>query len=273
MKLLMMKLPMMKLIPFYYKNESLEFLFMIVCIITSVSAISQLSVVVPRATGSYHIERAVLTPSDSDTVSHSSPINSLVTLLSLRCGEIVSERKIEMSNDETGPVETLSLFWYLFVSVVEYHYEQLKLLPHMGCILDHKDSICVNRPPLPSFQYTLLHQKLTMLNCCIEERANNSRYITDDESLGYEECSSDSEVTYFSDSEDESEVIETDQVSSVEREETDSNEKEEDYVKPEGRGILNWSGWFLAGTDIPCFIPITKDKNILTVIISWILHL
>lgn len=94
----------------------------------------------PRATGSYHIERAVLTPSDSDTVSHSSPINSLVTLLSLRCGEIVSERKIEMSNDETGPVETLSLFWYLFVSVVEYHYEQLKLLPHMGCILDHKDS-------------------------------------------------------------------------------------------------------------------------------------
>ena len=129
MKLLMMKLPMMKLIPFYYQNESLEFLFMIVCIITSVSAISQLSVVVPRATGSYHIERAVLTPSDSDTVSHSSPINSLVTLLSLRCGEIVSERKIEMSNDETGPVETLSLFWYLFVSVVEYHYEQLKLLP------------------------------------------------------------------------------------------------------------------------------------------------
>ena len=106
-----------------------------------------------------------------------------------------------------------------------------------------------------------------MLNCCIEERVNNSRYLTDD-SPDFEECSSDSEISYFTDSDDEheSEVIETESLPSREGDETDSKDS---FVKPEGKGILNWSGWFLAGTDIPCFIPITKDKNIFTVIILW----
>ena len=48
----------------------------------------------PRATGSYHIERAIISPGESDNVVHSAPISSLVTLMSLRCGEIVGDRMI-----------------------------------------------------------------------------------------------------------------------------------------------------------------------------------
>lgn len=161
---------------------------------------------------------------------------------------------------------------------MEYHYEQLKLLPHLGCVLDNFDNISICRPPLPSFQYNLLHQKLTVLNCCIEERTNNSRYVNGDMTPGFEECSSDSEISYFSDSEEVSDhgIMESlelpdqtervDESNSMENERDEQSEKKEKgLVKPEGKGILNWSGWFLAGTDIPCFIPITKDKNILTV--------
>lgn len=161
---------------------------------------------------------------------------------------------------------------------MEYHYEQLKLLPHLGCVLDNFDNISICRPPLPSFQYNLLHQKLTVLNCCIEERTNNSRYVNGDMTPRFEECSSDSEISYFSDSEEVSDhgIMESlelpdqtervDESNSMENERDEQSEKKEKgLVKPEGKGILNWSGWFLAGTEIPCFIPITKDKNILTV--------
>lgn len=48
---------------------------------------------------------------------------------------------------------------------------------------------------------------------------------------------------------------------------------EEILHKPSGHGILNWSGWFLTGTSIPCWIPITKDKNILTVFINNIIFI
>ena len=71
-----------------------------------------------------------------------------------------------------GPLETFALFWYLFVSVVESHYESLTLLPHMGCVVDNFGNISRARPPLPSFQFNLLHQKLSLLNCCIEEKLN-----------------------------------------------------------------------------------------------------
>lgn len=138
------------------------------------------------------------------------------------------------------PLETLSLFWYLFVTVIETHYEHHKLLPHLGCISDSFDNISYSRPPLPTFQYNLLHQKLTLLNCCIEEQLNNENaediFATDSDS-----------PLYYSD---------------------DEKEVEKQFHKPEGKGILNWSGWFLTGTSIPCWIPITKDKTILTVSLS-----
>lgn len=240
----------------------------------------------------------------------------------------------------------LSIFWYLLVSVIEFHYEQLKLLPHLGCILDNYDNISTHRPPLPSFQYNLLHQKLTVLNCCIEERRNNSRYhststmhdsnqnhsnekeviekdmnkndstymnetttttttnanvnantnanantssnhtshdfdlrqcvqgdsIYNDEcnQLLGEENSSDSEISFFSDSEatprhDESNDTPATSTNFILHHRHTLSATPEHPAKPEGKGILNWSGWFLVGTDIPCFIPITKDKDILTV--------
>ena len=90
-----------------------------------------------------------------------------------------------------GPLETFALFWYLFVSVGESHYESLTLLPHMGCVVDNFGNISRARPPLPSFQFNLLHQKLSLLNCCIEEKLNNSRYLDDSHLLDFEEDSSD----------------------------------------------------------------------------------
>lgn len=121
--------------------------------------------------------------------------------------------------------------------MIETHVARHTLLPHMGCITDNFDNISIARPPLPTFRYNLLHQKLTLLNCCIEEQLNNSSnddlFSTDSDS-----------ILYYSDEE---------------------KVEEEVIHKPEGHGILNWSGWFLTGTSIPCWIPITKDKNILTV--------
>ena len=72
------------------------------------------------------------------------------------------------------PLLTLSLFWYLLETVVECHYTQTSLLPHLDCVLDSTDNVCRARPPLPSLQYNLLHQKLSLLNCCIEEKRNNA---------------------------------------------------------------------------------------------------
>ena len=122
----------------------------------------------------------------------------------------------------------------MFVTIVEFHFEQKRLLPHLSCIVDNEDNISSLRPPLPTFQYNLLHQKLMLLNCCVEELRNNC-------------CDEDSDDSplFFSDSEDE----------------------EEPFVHhPHGKGILNWSGWFLGGSDVPCWLPITKDKAILTVV-------
>ena len=150
-------------------------------------------------------------------------------------------------NNKLEPLQTLSLLWYFFVTVIETYYEHHKLLPHLGCVADNFDNISIARPPLPTFQYNLLHQKLTLLNCCIEEQRNNSN--------AEEDLSSDSDSPlYFSD------------------EEKEVN-PEEILHKPSGHGILNWSGWFLTGTSIPCWIPITKDKNILTVFINIIIFI
>ena len=76
-------------------------------------------------------------------------------------------------NNKLEPLQTLSLLWYFFVTVIETYYEHHKLLPHLGCVADNFDNISIARPPLPTFQYNLLHQKLTLLNCCIEEQRNN----------------------------------------------------------------------------------------------------
>ena len=130
------------------------------------------------------------------------------------------------------------------MNVIETHVSQRTLIPHMGCISDNFDNIAMARPPLPNFKYNLLHQKLTLLNCCIEEQLNNSMNEIED---------------YVSDSDSDTPLYLSDE---------EKEEKEEDVIhKPKGRGILNWSGWFLAGTTIPCWIPITKDKNIMTVIV------
>ena len=261
--------------------------------------------VVPRASGSYHVERAILPSSEYDWVVHSAPVDSLVTLMSLRVAEILYDRMYFVTYSigsnvihNVEPLKTLSLFWYLLVSVIEFHYEQQKLLPHLGCVLDNFDNICLNRPPLPSFQYNLLHQKLTVLNCCIEEKRNNSRYHTtvekdtdegrthgdsfydergENDYLG-EENSSDSEISFFSDSEATPRMEENSNYTSPPPQSQSQSQLQSQShhrhslsasidhpIKPEGKGILNWSGWYLVGTTIPCFIPITKDKDILTV--------
>ena len=46
----------------------------------------------PRASGSYHVERAILPSGEYDWVVHSAPIDSLVTLMSLRVAEILYDR-------------------------------------------------------------------------------------------------------------------------------------------------------------------------------------
>lgn len=174
-------------------------------------------------------------------VAHSAPINSLVSLLSLRCAEILDDRGGRRERLCVDLSETFSLFWYLFVTIVEFHFEQKRLLPHLGCVVDNADNIASLRPPLPTFQYNLLQQKLMLLNCCVEELRNNNEEGSE---KGSEEDSDDSPL-FFSDSEDE----------------------EESFVHhPHGKGILNWSGWFLGGSDVPCWLPITRDKAILTVV-------
>ena len=187
----------------------------------------------PSSPGSLHIPRAILSSDAYSFILHSAPINSLVSLLSLRCAEILNDRASSLLASRSDPLESFSLFWFLFVTIIEFHFEQKKLLPHLGCLVDNADNIASLRPPLPSFQFNLLHQKLTLLNCCIEELRNNRRKEADDDS-----------PLFFSDSEGEEEAF---------------------VHNPHGKGVLNWSGWFLGGTDEPCWLPITKDKAILTV--------
>lgn len=47
---------------------------------------------VPRASGSYHVERSILPVSEYDWVVHSAPIDSLITMMSLRVAEILYDR-------------------------------------------------------------------------------------------------------------------------------------------------------------------------------------
>ena len=163
---------------------------------------------------------------------------------------------------------TLSLFWYLLETVVECHYTQISLLPHLDCVLDASDNICRARPPLPSLRYNLLHQKLTLLNCCIEERKNNTYNVDESES-------DDDDPIYFDENEEptgefvaSAKSMPEDSFSSP-----DSNSSVDPSVKvPLGKGIYNWSGWYLLGSHEPCWIPITKDKDILTVTLLELLH-
>ena len=219
------------------------------------------------------------------------------------------------------PLLTLSLFWYLLETVVECHYTQTSLLPHLDCVLDSTDNVCRARPPLPSLQYNLLHQKLSLLNCCIEEKRNNAH--SDDLSE-----SDDDDPIYFDqyqtpitddslspnpqtpsiepDLSPTNEVPST-EISGVPSTETSGVPPTDTHTSPSqpihtspshptpqpsstvpdpprdsssdpraepavpsvkvplGKGIYNWSGWYLLGSHEPCWIPITKDKDILTV--------
>ena len=128
----------------------------------------------PSSPGSLHIPRATVPPDAYAFVAHSAPINSLVSLLSLRCAEILDDRDGRRERLCVDLSETFSLFWYLFVTIVEFHFEQKRLLPHLGCVVDNADNIAALRPPLPTFQYNLLQQKLMLLNCCVEELRNNN---------------------------------------------------------------------------------------------------
>ena len=51
---------------------------------------------VPEVSGSYHIPRQIPPKDHYNWVNHSAPPNSLITLLSIRCGEIVNDRMIEI---------------------------------------------------------------------------------------------------------------------------------------------------------------------------------
>lgn len=227
------------------------------------------------------------------------------------------------------PLLTLSLFWYLLETVVECHYTQTSLLPHLDCVLDSTDNVCRARPPLPSLQYNLLHQKLSLLNCCIEEKRNNAHSddlsesddddpiyfdqyqtpITDDslspnpqtpsiepvlsptnevpstetnEVPSMDNHTSPSQPVHTSPSQPTSESPSqptsespshpTPQPSSTAPDsprDSSSDPRAEPAVPsvkvPLGKGIYNWSGWYLLGSHEPCWIPITKDKDILTV--------
>ena len=67
----------------------LQFLFVIPFhVLLSITVLN----VVPRASGSYHVERAILPSGEYDWVVHSAPIDSLVTLMSLRVAEILYDR-------------------------------------------------------------------------------------------------------------------------------------------------------------------------------------
>ena len=169
---------------------------------------------------------------------------------------------------------TLSLFWYLLETVVECHYTQISLLPHLDCVLDASDNICRARPPLPSLRYNLLHQKLTLLNCCIEERKNNTHNVDESES-------DDDDPIYFDENEEPMDppedgyaIASANQLSEEKGSSSpDFNASVDPPVKvPLGKGIYNWSGWHLLGSHEPCWIPITKDKDILTVVLLELLH-
>ena len=219
------------------------------------------------------------------------------------------------------PLLTLSLFWYLLETVVECHYTQTSLLPHLDCVLDSTDNVCRARPPLPSLQYNLLHQKLSLLNCCIEEKRNNAHSddlseSDDDDPIYFDQyqtpltdeslspnpqtpsiepaipptngpSSLDTRETSSLDTR-ESPSVSTHESPSVSAHESPSYptpqpssaapdsprgssssaraESAAPSVKvPLGKGIYNWSGWYLLGSHEPCWIPITKDKDILTV--------
>lgn len=216
------------------------------------------------------------------------------------------------------PLLTLSLFWYLLETVVECHYTQASLLPHLDCVLDSTDNVCRSRPPLPSLQYNLLHQKLSLLNCCIEDKRNNAHSedlsesddddpiyfdqyqtpITDDSlSPSPQTPSPDPSipqtggVAASSPTEDSSAVnpqpslasptvpaaptvpavpaAPGSPVSPVSPRAAPSDAAPEPAAPsvkvPLGKGIYNWSGWYLLGSHEPSWIPITKDKDILTV--------
>lgn len=48
----------------------------------------------PEVSGSYHIPRQEPFKDDYSWVSHSAPPSSLITLMSLRCGEIVNDSSL-----------------------------------------------------------------------------------------------------------------------------------------------------------------------------------
>lgn len=211
------------------------------------------------------------------------------------------------------PLLTLSLFWYLLETVVECHYTQTSLLPHLDCVLDSTDNVCRARPPLPSLQYNLLHQKLSLLNCCIEEKRNNAHSedlseSDDDDPIYFDQYQT--PITDDSPSPNpqtpsiEPVLTPTNEVPSMETNEVPPTDTHESPSQPAhaspsqpnpqpsstapdsprdsssdtradpavpsvkvplGKGIYNWSGWYLLGSHEPCWIPITKDKDILTV--------
>ena len=219
------------------------------------------------------------------------------------------------------PLLTLSLFWYLLETVVECHYTQTSLLPHLDCVLDSTDNVCRARPPLPSLQYNLLHQKLSLLNCCIEEKRNNAHSDdlseSDDDDpiyfVQYQTAITDDSLSPNPQTPSiEPDLTPTNEVPSTETSgvppteksgvpptetsgvpptdthdspshpapqpsspapdsprDSSSDPRAEPAVPsvkvPLGKGIYNWSGWYLLGSHEPCWIPITKDKDILTV--------
>lgn len=167
---------------------------------------------------------------------------------------------------EPDSLDNFALFWYLTVMVIEFRYHHHQLLPHLGCVLNNEDNICDLRPPRPAFLYNLLHQKLTLLNCCIEEQRNNAA------AEQAEDKSQPSASNETPKDETPSETpVEPPPAPAAPRLAGTQDETPLDETPPvpiqeaAGSGILSWTGWFLAGTAIPAWIPVTRDKSILTV--------
>lgn len=170
--------------------------------------------------------------------------------------------------------------------MVECHYTQTSLLPHLDCVLDSTDNVCRARPPLPSLQYNLLHQKLSLLNCCIEEKRNNSHNddlseSDDDDPIYFDqyqtpltdESLSPNPQTPIAEADALSPTVNQDPLSPPISTSGTGEEHATPSVKvPLGKGIYNWSGWYLLGSHEPCWIPITKDKDILTVLLPIFVH-
>ena len=197
--------------------------------------------------------------------------------------------------------------------MVECHYTQTSLLPHLDCVLDSTDNVCRARPPLPSLQYNLLHQKLSLLNCCIEEKRNNSHNddlseSDDDDPIYFDqyqtpltdESLSPNPQTPIAEADVLSPTVNQDPLSPTMNHDPLSPTMNQDPLSPTmnqdplsppistsgtgeehatpsvkvplGKGIYNWSGWYLLGSHEPCWIPITKDKDILTVLLPIFVH-